>query len=674
MDNNRRQFLRTLSVAAVTGIPSVLDRFPQSVLNARTPEASFDAPVGTTSSFTIKLTANFKNFRADERILEIPGVLVVKLRQHDPGDRRRQNYPAFPMPDGSVPVLEATLILHSDEHPDWREMTVGIPLAMLKKPEGAHEITLNFSGVRWNISVDGEVLDNDFPFGYPPWTGRQTWKLNVDYCKEATLYLPGVTPEAKRPGASISAINIQYWLPPGHNSWVGDVATFSHNGRYHLFYLYDRRHHQSKFGKGAHYFEHLSTTDFRTWVEHPAAIPIEEQWECIGTGTPFSFNNKFYLSYGLHTGRIYPEEKTTWPQQWEYLKQNGRTGSFNRTNAHGIPAGATYSVCTDDLSTFRKSGVTFHPCQNPSVFTDPSGKLGLLANAGSNGVWESDVLDGGWRCTQPGFPPGGDCTFFFRWGKFDYIVGGFKGLWSKPSGAPNSAYEDLVAKGLDFYDGSNVPSITAIAAGRYVMAAWIPIRGWGGTLLLRELMQFPDGRLGSKWMAEVTPPVQEAKVLSADVRETKNFQALHHSFLLSFDVKPTEARNGKFSTTFLADVGIPDSCAFEIGVHDQRAQFAPGSLLGFAPGQKSLRQGGSPQEACDYAIENLLGVDQAFSVRILVKWSPKLGGSLVDAEIAGQRTMLSYRPELKVKQIRFHTDRVVLHNVQIARLEENSRE
>ena len=85
---------------------------------------------------------------------------------------------------------------------------------------------------------------------------------------------------------------IQYWTPPGHNSWVGDVATFFYQGRYHVFYLYDRRHHQSKFGKGAHYFEHLSTTDFKTWTEHEAATPLEEQWECIGTGMPFVFNNR----------------------------------------------------------------------------------------------------------------------------------------------------------------------------------------------------------------------------------------------------------------------------------------------------------------------------------------------------------------------------------------------
>ena len=35
--------------------------------------------------------------------------------------------------------------------------------------EGEHEVVVHFSGVRWTMYVDGELLDNDFPFGYPQW-------------------------------------------------------------------------------------------------------------------------------------------------------------------------------------------------------------------------------------------------------------------------------------------------------------------------------------------------------------------------------------------------------------------------------------------------------------------------------------------------------------------------
>jgi hypothetical protein len=638
---------------------------PKSTLSVQAPQADLAVHAETTtSSFTVKFTVDLKKVDGEKHILEIPNVLSVRLRQHDPLDRTRQNYPALKMPDGSVPVLEANLVLHSSEHPDWKNMTIGIPLALLKKPEGQHEVVLNFTGVRWTMYVDGELLDNDFPFGYPQWAQKDTWKLDAEYVTRAALYLPAIRPEKKQ-ADSPHVSPIQYWTPPGHNSWVGDVVTFFYKGRYHVFYLYDRRHHQSKFGCGAHYFEHISTTDFRTWTEHEAATPLEEQWECIGTGTPFVFNNRFCLSYGLHTGRVYPETKTTWPAQWEYLRRNGRTDSFNRITAAGVPAGATYSISKDGVSKFKKTGIIFHPCQNPSVYTDPSGKLRMLANAGSSGIWESESVDGGWRCINPGFPPGGDCTFFFRWGKFDYIIGGFRGLWSKPADAPNSAYEDVVRKGLDFYDGLAVPAITEVRGGRFLMAGWLGIRGWGGNLVIRELVQFPDGRIGSKWMEEITPETEKLHTLATKVAETATFPADSKSFMLVFNVQPAEAKRGKVGISFLPGSGERASCELQIRLDDLCAQFGPGSLSRFAGRGKSLREGGGPD-----VIENLVGVDQPFTVRVIVKGGEKIGGSLVDAEIAGQRTMISYRPDLTVKKMIFRTEGVELKNVQIASLRE----
>ena len=88
----------------------------------------------------------------------------------------------------------------------------------------------------------------------------------------------------------------------------------------------------------------------------------------------------------------------------------------------------------------------------------------------------------------------------------------------------------------------------------------------------------------------------------------------------------------------------------------------------FAGGVKSLREGGAPHSAGNYAIENLPGVDRPFAVRVIVMGGDKLGGSLVDAEIAGQRTMISYRPDLSVKKLVFRAEGVELTNVQIAAL------
>jgi hypothetical protein len=656
----KKQVLAIL-VFSISLILSVSAQPAQSTLTVKSPKAEFAGPSDPKSGFMVSFTVDLKKFDGAKNILEIPDVLTVSLRRHDPLNRERQNYPAFKMPDGTVPVLEANIVLHSAEHPDWKNITIGIPLAMLRKPDGKHEVVLNFSGVRWTLYVDGELLDNDFPFGYPLWRDRNEWRIDTEYVSKADIYLPSVESFKKRTETSIITSGIQYWTPPGHNSWVGDVATIFYKGRYHVFYLFDRRHHGSKFGCGAHYFEHLSTKDFKTWTVHEAATPLEEQWETIGTGMPFVFNDKFCISYGMHTTRIYPREKTVLSMQWEYLNKNGRTAGFKFNSTSGIPAGATYSVSDDGIANFTKSHIMFHPCENPSVFTAPNGRLSMIANYGSKGLWESDSLNGGWLCINADFPPGGDCTVPFHWGKFDYIIGGFVNLWIKPDNAPIMAYEDVVAKGLDFYDGLGVPIITEISDGRFLMAGWAGMRGWGGCLVIRELIQFPDGRIGSKWLKEIMPETGNPQIIANSISETVTFPANSNSFILEFKVYPAQAMKGRLAITFLPENGEQASCELQIRLEDLRAQFATGSLNGFAEPEKSLREGGGPQ-----SIENLIGVGQPFTVRVIVNGYDKFGGSIVDAEIAGQRTMITFRPDLAVRKMLFRVEGIELQEIQIA--------
>jgi hypothetical protein len=86
----------------------------------------------------------------------------------------------------------------------------------------------------------------------------------------------------------------------------------------------------------------------------------------------------------------------------------------------------------------------------------------------------------------------------------------------------------------------------------------------------------------------------------------------------------------------------------------------------FAPKEKCLREGGAPHQVGNYALENLIGTSQPFSVRVMVKGDEKIGGSLIDVEIAGQRTMISYRPNLTVGKLAFRTEGVALQNVAIS--------
>lgn len=641
-----------------------------SQLSPARPDTPISLPDDLTKGFTIRFTADLQAVGKEQILLEIPQVLAVRLRPHAPEDRSIQNYPACKMPDGSVPVLEASLSLQSPLHrEEFRDMTVGIPLAILDQPEGKHTITLQFSGVQWSLYVDDELFDNDFALGYPAPNRMKSWKLNPAYLTDAALYAPAMQVQRKTSPSPRPAPRIQYWTPPYPNAWVGDVVTFYHNGRYHVFYLFDRRGHASKFGKGGHYFEHLSTTDFKTWIEHEPATPLEHQWETFGTGTPFLYDGKLCISYGLHTTRIYPKEKTTLPLQWDYLEKHGHTGSFRYDTIQGlIPAGSTYSISADGVTNFKKTHILYHPCENPSIYTDPEGNLQMLANYGARGTWRADSVAGGWKCLNENFPPGGDCTFFFRWGGHDYIIGGFTRLWSKPAGEAETAYKDRIAEGTDFYNGLSVPAVTEIAGGRFLMAGWLKMQHWGGPLVIHEMIQAPDGRIGTKWMDEIMPATDEPLELSAQLAQAETFPTGHHSFLLTFDVCPDQPNQGKLGLLFLPEKGEAAACEWQLQLDKVRAQFAAGSLSGYAVNEKTLREGGAPQEARNYAIENGLDTGRPFTVRLIVDNTDKFGGSLIDVEIGKQRTMVTYRPELRVGNLRFRMEGITVKNIRIAPL------
>ena len=75
---------------------------------------------------------------------------------------------------------------------------------------------------------------------------------------------------------------------------------FADGDVYHLFYLKDRRQHKSKWGKGAHQFAHISTSDMIHWEEHPVAVEITHQWEgSLCTGSVIKKDGRYYAFYAV---------------------------------------------------------------------------------------------------------------------------------------------------------------------------------------------------------------------------------------------------------------------------------------------------------------------------------------------------------------------------------------
>lgn len=108
-------------------------------------------------------------------------------------------------------------------------------------------------------------------------------------------------------------------------------------------------------------------------------------------------------------------------------------------------------------------------------------------------------------------------------------------------------------------------------------------------------------------------------------------------------------------------------CELQLDTVRGRAQWSDAAERGFAkalPSGREILEAKHAGEAwaakgCRYpdfhshgrnfCSENVRGLDRPFAVRVIVFRDPKMNGSVVDAEIAGQRTLVSCRPGLLAK-------------------------
>ena len=551
---------------------------------------SFDVDVGTTPR--------------EEPLYEAEGALKVRVRDAKknpaPGnyDELNGNVYNFPLPDGSCPVIEALL-----PGPTGR---LGIPLGALKQPFGKHRVRIVFNGTYFTLDVD-ERRDEDFPYEPLLWPdGDKGAALSPRVTNLAFAFGAPKGPVA-REGALQKGFAAMYWNPEDHNRWLGDVVTTTWDGRLHVFYLADRRHHNSKGGRGGHWFEHIVSDDLVHWEELPAAVPMDECTEYIGTGTPFQMDGKYCLAYGLHTTRHCSEAEV---------------------KRRGLPFGGTYSTSSDGIH-FTKSHEIITADQNPSVYNRADGLFGMGC---LDHLEKSASIHGPWETVVSNAHVFGDCPCPFEWNGWHYIVQGFCTMAMSKTGE-NGSYTDEVLSGSDVYEGLSVPMVAPWKGNRRLLIGWINHGyGWGGWLCFRELVQYPDGHLGTKWVPEIPMPTP----------------------VKTYRVRPGEEFNLEFT-------GTGDTFAFTLDWAERKAWFstrqADGTYrkiptLGEMAVENEKKWGARricagrkyrPDDGNDFAIGNILGLDKPFEVKVENHFDKKSGFTLLDIEIAGQRTMVTRR-------------------------------
>lgn len=654
-------------------------RFPDA---APVLETASSAVVGTAprnNAFLLKMQVCFDDAECGRMLAELPGAFAVRYRFADPADhfdRISQHYPAHPMPDGTIPVIEAEIFLHDEAHPDWKSIRAGFARSLV--PPGPHELDVYTDGIRLHLLLDGRLMDENFIYGRIVWTPESVLTVDSSIVRAAKFFTPCPAPDITVEHRTVPD-SIQYFSTGGVNSWVGDVVPFVHDGTVHLFYLHDRRHHGSKWGTGAHYYGQYSSTDLIHWTEQEYIGTIESQNETCGTGTPFFHNGKYYFAYGLHTTRYVPWETTASKLIREDFEKTGKIHAIPFADLGGHhPSGMTYAV-SDDCRHFVKSHEVTHFAENPSVYTMPDNTLRMYAN----GIWSAEKVNGEWTQVSSDFPPHSktapmrnslECPSFFEWNGHYYLIVGLCGCYS--SATPGfEEYDDMALDGRDVYDGLVVPMVIPWKDNRRLICGWVA--PFGTCFVWRELVQLPDHQLGIRWAPEFIPRAKSANRLPEPCRsgEPAVLAGVQTDFC-GCSMTVDGSKGGKIALKIIPETG--NACELQIDLDEKWAQFEetePGRKNEFAKPLPLIREvmeewrdkitcfrdlPWNVQRKChfsskDFRIDKLRGTDGKFELKLVFKYEKKYPATLIDAEIAGLRTMVSFRGGFRVKTVMLMT-------------------
>ncbi len=317
------------------------------------------------------------------------------------------------------------------------------------------------------------VLDEEWPFGRPLFTGCSIFsrsELSLSSAVPAREESPAVT------GIFLGA---EGWKPGG-GVFVGDCMPYVSGGRYHVLYLKDRRHHKSKWGLGAHQWEHISTEDLHVWQTHPTAVPIDEPGEgSICTGSFLERDGVYYLFYTVRAvdGSPAPIRRSVSSDGYHFRKDP----SFSFTLSPRYRASSAR-----DPKVFPGNDGLYHMLVTTTVLEAGKGCLLHLISRDLDSWEESGPL-----YTAPGTDEP-ECPDLFFFGGFTYLVFSLKGTGQYMF--TRTPLVDWRVPPDPVIPCSSVPK-AAVFRDRILFAGFEGEGGYAGHMTFRSAVPAPDGSL-----------------------------------------------------------------------------------------------------------------------------------------------------------------------------------
>ncbi len=625
------------------------------------------------SGLVLKLLLN-KTGKDNRIIAQIPGCVKISLRFGKKEDVnknfRDKSECLFQITDenGCAPILDVELYFYSDEHPQWQAQKLSIPLKLYNICE--KELWIVCNKTHFRLAYDGYVINEDLTYGVLNRPSGEKIFVDDEYIKrvECSNDLECIEFGV---GKNVLQSKMICYTPFGHNTFIGDVVNFFHDGTYHMLYMPDTHHHANRWFCGAHHFEHMITKDFINWEDAGPVWDITKQWESTGTGTMFFWKGKYYVAFGLHTNRMKADDRLITDEIHDYFDKHHETQilSYDEIFKSGkFPIGASYAVSDDGIN-FKCSNKIISFVDNPSVYV----KDGRLIMFSGGNIWGSDDIDKSWKVIRKDFPPcyqksgmlnTEECPSYFEWNGYQYLIMGFTGFWKTEKNGDE--FFDGAANGYDIYDGLSVPMAVKTDNNRVIMAGWIGGIGWGSAVVHRELVEFEDGNLGSRWLPELIP---ETKLIKSISESEIDYLSPNPKGEYYIEARIKSGCGGRYGLKFL--YGEENGCELQLDFDRKQAQFSEISskdelsdnikplhrVIDKIKEEKDCKFGnnvGYSYLHChgrDFSIANIRYTDETI-LKIMAYYHPKMDTTVIDVEINGERTMISNRTDFLINRIK----------------------
>ncbi|GLX70967.1 glycosyl hydrolase [Paenibacillus glycanilyticus] len=599
-----------------------------------------EQPLDLGSVKTLTVSARVRGGETSEELLRIQGKLGTS---------------AILIRSGEQAAVDG-LLLSVDLYTDAKDKPLTLSVPWNAIGAGEHDLLLRYNSHIVELFVDGVLVDEDWPMGsvqlekatvqtYEGTLEAKVWphalteeeRNNLLQDKEGvenreTLYL-GTEPSS-----------IQYWKPRGFNTGVGDCMPYFDGETFHVYYLFDRRGHASKWSLGAHQWAHISTKDLKNWTHHPMAVAVTGEWEgSICTGSVIKENNEYYAFYAVRA-------------------------------VDGSPAQLTYAVSNDGIE-FTKSEAyitissryLLSSVRDPHVFKDAEGIYHMLVTTSLvDGVKHEGCLAHltsgdlkNWQEEEPFIVPGyhgePECSDYFEWNGMYYLIFSNDGLAryrysTKPFGP-------WLRPAMDTIDSVQlrVPKTAAFPGGRRMVTGFLSGPGrYGGELVIRELVQEEDGSLGLKFPAEFEGLTTYA--------ETQHIDQVNLANLNGFSEHLIGRVEGEYELTFEA---VPEHSTMFYGFSVAGdSEFKQGNDIRFEPSNHKLGVHDTVcvgfQEDEVSSIYHVQGLQGPVRVKAVVK------EAFIDICVNDQRTSIS-RINREHAYLRFFAQfgAVSFHNITI---------